>query len=82
MNNIKSQDVKTHEVLMCKEANMLFGHFAYKTSDLHTNSDILKHAHDHILSLMKWIYSQIKAAVFPLIVLVLKIDCQSMDALS
>lgn len=30
MNNIKSQDVKTHEVLVSKAGNMLFGHLAYK----------------------------------------------------
>lgn len=30
MNNIKSQGVKTHEVLMYKAANMLFGHLAYE----------------------------------------------------
>lgn len=30
MNNIKSQDVKTHAVLMYKGANMLFGHLACK----------------------------------------------------
>lgn len=30
MNNIKSQDVKTHEVLMYKATNMLFGHLGYK----------------------------------------------------
>ena len=30
MNNIKSQDVKTHKVLVYKAENMLFGHLAHK----------------------------------------------------
>lgn len=41
MNNMKSQDVKTYEVLMYKAANMLFGHLAYKPkTEIYWNMDM------------------------------------------